>query len=143
MINLFNKLGVKRYQIYKYSRKNGKHKSSVIRVGCNADIKLFGDYIYQNYDGIGLKRKYEYYQSFLNLIPKMKLSKTSQYKGVCFNNRNKKWKSSLYNKKTKKDFHFGWFNTELEAYNARKNYMDNNNLVDIEKISSIKEPWIS
>ena len=143
VINLFAKLGVSKYQIYKYRRKKGKHKSSVIRMGSVKDIKLVGDYIYQSYDNIGLKRKYLSYQNILEMIPSLKLTKTSQYKGVCFNNRNQKWKSQVYNSTTKKDIHLGWCNTELDAHNIRKNYMKKNNLIDVEKVSSIKEPWIS
>ena len=124
VIDLFNQLKVSRYQIYEYRRKNGKHKSSVIRIGCIGDIKSVGDYIYQNYDGIGLKRKYTSYQNILQLIPLMKLTKTSQYKGICFNNRNKKWKSSWYDSITKKDIHLGWFNTESDAFNFRECFIN-------------------
>lgn len=143
VINLFNKLNISRYQIYKYIRKEGKHKSSVIRIGCINDVKLIGDYIYQDYDNMGLKRKYNSYQKILNFIPIMELTKTSKYKGICFNNGNKKWKSSIYNSLTKKNIHLGWFKTELDAYNERKNYMIDNELIDTERIYKTKDPWVS
>jgi hypothetical protein len=123
VIELFSKIGISKYQIYKYKRQNGKHKSSVIRVGSVNDIKLIGDYVYQNYDKIGLERKYQSYQNILKLIPTLKLTNTSKYKGVCFNTRNKKWKSSWYNSNTKKDVHLGWFESELDAFNEREKYL--------------------
>ena len=59
MENAFNKLGV-RYKIKKQISKLG-NKSSQIRVTSPFDIKLFGEWIYENYenDKIGLPRKYE------------------------------------------------------------------------------------
>jgi hypothetical protein len=123
VIHLFKKLGVTDYQIYKYRRKKGKHKSSVIRIGVTKNIKKVCEYIYQNYDGMGLSRKYVSYQNLLKLIPTLKLTNTSKYKGVCFNKLNGKWKSQWYDHLIKKDHHVGWFDTEIEAYEARENYM--------------------
>jgi hypothetical protein len=123
VINLLKELGVGNYQIYKYRRNGGKHKSSVIRMGSVNDIKLVGDYIYQNYDCVGLGRKYQSYQNLLKLIPTLKLSKTSKYKGVCFNKRNGKWKSTWYNSSTKKAVHLGWFDEEEDAYEKRQKYL--------------------
>lgn len=113
LIELINSLKLT-YSIYTYKRKNGNHKSSVLRMGGIDNIVKFGDYIYQNYDGIGLKRKYEKY---LLLKEKQKTikRKTSSYKGVFLNSRTKWWGANVYNSVTKKQKHLGWFSTEKDA----------------------------
>jgi hypothetical protein len=55
-------------------------------------------------------------------------NKTSIYKGVSFFKRNNKWISQItIDKKIKV---FGYFNTELEAFECRQNYILNNNLAE-------------
>jgi len=58
-INLLDKLGIK-YKYIKNVKKNSK--SSLIRLTSQRDVKKFGEYIYQKYDNIGLKRKYDKYK---------------------------------------------------------------------------------
>lgn len=77
MIDLFDKLGVKKYAVKKRKqiKPNGDvHKSSIIRITNINDIVTFGDFIYQNYefDKVGLARKYD----------KFKLIKSKQLKRV-------------------------------------------------------------
>jgi hypothetical protein len=53
-------------------------------------------------------------------------NKTSIYKGVSFNKKSNKWKSQItINKKLK---YLGSFNTEIEAFECRKNYILDKNL---------------
>ena len=54
--DLLNQLNLK-YKIAR--RKSKKGNSSVIRMSNRQDIIEFGKYIYNNYDGIGLKRKFD------------------------------------------------------------------------------------
>ena len=61
MINLCDSLNISRYEINKQNRKlkNGNQsKYSQFRLCRKNDVKLLGNYIYQDYDQIGLKRKY-------------------------------------------------------------------------------------
>ena len=51
---------------------------------------------------------------------------SSQYKGVGWNKNNKKWEAQITINKTRK--HLGYFNTELEAFNAWKQYVIQNGL---------------
>jgi len=81
------------------------------------NIVRFGDYLYQNYDCIGLMRKYNKYL-LLKEKQKIMLRKTSKYVGVFYGSRMKKWGANKYNSVTKKQKHLGWFNTEEEAYSA-------------------------
>ena len=56
---LLDNLGIE----YRYEQiKSDKSKSSQIRIVGSNNVKIFGDYIYQNYDTIGLKRKYDKYR---------------------------------------------------------------------------------
>lgn len=60
---LFNSLGIK----YRVDRKIKKtRKYSYIIISNKNDIDIFANYIYENWDNIGLKRKYDYYHSFSN-----------------------------------------------------------------------------
>jgi hypothetical protein len=56
--NLFTFLEIK-FSIQRIERKRGKH--SCIRITNKKGVKKLGDYIYNEYDGIGLARKYEKY----------------------------------------------------------------------------------
>jgi hypothetical protein len=53
--NLLQSIGVK-YRIDRRIQKSSKH--SVVRITNIENIKKFGNYIYQQYDGMGLNRKY-------------------------------------------------------------------------------------
>lgn len=58
MESLYNKLNIN------YTTKqvdNGKSKSSFIRIVNKNDIDIFGDYIYNEWDNVGLNRKYNKY----------------------------------------------------------------------------------
>jgi hypothetical protein len=130
IIKLYKTLEINKYSIYKYKRKNGKHCSSVIRIGISKDIKKICDYIYQNDLEIGLKRKYKKYKELLNIYNKIQLnkSKTSKKIGIFFNKLNGKWGAYITkNKKNKlkKNLHIGWYQTEIEAIRARKNKIKN------------------
>jgi hypothetical protein len=61
----------------------------------------------------------------IEIMPKRK-PKTSIYKGVSFSNVYKKWIASFYLNKKRKTI--GYFKTEIEAYEARENYIKNLNL---------------
>lgn len=56
--NLYDNLNIK-YTIKQID--TGKSKSSFIRIVNKNDIDIFGNYIYQDWDNIGLNRKYEKY----------------------------------------------------------------------------------
>ena len=65
MIDLCEKLNISKYRIdrVKKTLKNNKiSKSSSFRICRKKDIILLGEYIYQNYDEMGLKRKYNKYK---------------------------------------------------------------------------------
>ena len=51
---------------------------------------------------------------------------SSKYKGVYYNKRRLKWHTSIYN--NGKKIHLGYYNSELEAAQAYKNYIYENNL---------------
>ena len=124
MIKLFKSLDINRYSIYKFRRKNGKHCSSVMRTGQSKDILKFLDYIYDKHLDLCLKRKYNKFLEFKEKIKKMKSNNTSNYRGICYNNANKKWKSTIQKNiknKVSKTIHIGWFNTERLAILARQN----------------------
>jgi hypothetical protein len=77
----------------------------------------FGDYLYQNYDGIGLTRKYDKYL-LLKERQKIMPRKTSKHIGVFLSRNTGRWGANKYNPNTKKQKHLGWFSTEEEAYSA-------------------------
>lgn len=111
---LASTLGVS-HSIYTYHRKNGKHCSSVFYMGGIDNVIKFGDFIYKNYDGVGLKRKYEKYlllKEKQNTMPR----KTSKYIGVFLCRRTGRWGANRYNPSTKKQKHLGWFGTEEDAH---------------------------
>lgn len=54
------------------------------------------------------------------------LKKTSNYTGVCWNIKLKKWISQIYY--SKKVIHLGVFQNEIDAYNAYKNFEKENNI---------------
>ncbi len=119
-ISLADKLEVS-YSIYTYHRRGGKHCSSVFYMGGIGNAVKFGDFLYQDYDGIGLLRKYNKY---IQLKEKQKMMplKTSQYKGVFFASKMKKWGSSYYDSHNKKQKHLGWFLTEQDAFDALQKF---------------------
>lgn len=57
MIDLSKKLGILKFDIGQSKTKNGN--SSHFRYTSKSTVVTFGDYIYKNYDGMGLKRKYD------------------------------------------------------------------------------------
>lgn len=74
------------------------------------------------------KEASEYYENALKAIEEGKNVKskpfcaTSIHKGVCWHKSKNKWMASSYvNKKNK---HLGYFNTEIEAYNAYKEFQN-------------------
>lgn len=66
MIYLCENLGISKYKINRISRINKKtnkeNKSSQFKICRKNDIKILGNYIYQEYDKIGLKRKHLKYK---------------------------------------------------------------------------------
>lgn len=60
MVELCEKLNISKYRID--HNKNKKGKSSSFRICRRDDIKILGEYIYKDYDEIGLKRKYNKYK---------------------------------------------------------------------------------
>lgn len=64
--NLFASLGI-RYNPLKKIEKTGK--SSYLRVTTRSHIKILGEYIYQNFDNMGLRRKYEKFKSICDGYP--------------------------------------------------------------------------
>ena len=118
LIDVISDLGIQ-YQIYTYLRKNGAHKSSVLRMGRLDDLVKFGDYIYGEYDGIGLRRKHERYLE-LKTQQKTIHRKTSSHVGVFLSRRTGRWGANIYNPVTKKQKHLGWFSSEMLAIEAIK-----------------------
>lgn len=110
-LNLYN------YAIRQKKSKNGN--SSVVEIRNRPDILKFCNYIYSE-KLFGLKRKYRKYL----LITKKKVhQKTSQYIGVSFNKKRKKWRAFLGRK------YLGAFDTEDAAYEARKRFKSLNDKV--------------
>lgn len=68
MIELCEKLNISRYRIDLYDKIAKGSKSSSFRICRKNDIKIIGNYIYQNHksDQLGLKRKYEKFNNILN-----------------------------------------------------------------------------
>jgi hypothetical protein len=64
MYNLFNLLKIRNYNINLRNRPNSK--ASYFRTTNREDIIKLGEYIYQNYDEVGLRRKYNKYQDIKN-----------------------------------------------------------------------------
>jgi len=71
MKKLFDNLNIS----YSTNQINKKHKSSFIRITNKNDIDIFGDYIYQQWDNIGLFRKYEKYLD----IKKIQIKRISRW----------------------------------------------------------------
>jgi len=65
---LAKQLEVFHYKVNRYIRPNG-NKFSTIRTSSRPDTLKILNYIYENYDGIGLSRKYEKYIQIYNKIP--------------------------------------------------------------------------
>lgn len=95
MIDLLKYLNIEKYSIIQYKRKNSTHLSSCFEIRIINDIRKIMEYIYKDYDNIGLSRKYQKYLLFLQNIKNAKIAKTSTNKYICFNNRNKKWKANF------------------------------------------------
>ena len=100
-------IGVENYNIYRKETSFGD--SSTIEVKYGPDIKKIGDFLYENYDGIGLDRKYLKYTEIINSLEIL----TSKTKGVSFCKKQKKWRAYF------KRNHLGWFDSEEEAIRSR------------------------
>lgn len=72
--NLFKKLNIK-YTIKRAITPKG-HKNSIIRFCGKQSMLAFGNYIYSDYDGLGLQRKYDKYKTIEQaiLIPNHNIS---------------------------------------------------------------------
>ena len=84
------KLGINSYRINRLIVKNGR--MSEVCVSGWENVKIFCDYIYQNYDkSLGFERKYSKYVEFLSNPPKKKTSRKLEYmikyKSVYFTDR--------------------------------------------------------
>ena len=130
--DLLESLEIKNYTISTYTRKNGKHRSSCLSFRCATEIKKFISYIYFG-ELFGLSRKIRIKETFLEKFDTLKLQRSSKYKSVCFNKRNNKWKSSWY--QNNREYHFGWFNTEEEAYQKQQQEISKLPLKQIKKVS--------
>lgn len=64
--SLFEKLGIRNYTIYRHKHKGGKGKFSAVRMSERKEIVLFLKFIYNDYDFIGLSRKYIKYIELFN-----------------------------------------------------------------------------
>ncbi len=133
LTNLYLSLGIE-YSLTKYSRKGGKHCSSVIEVRRLASIKRFCDWLYASYgiDQIGLPRKHT---NYIALIQRMstKTTKASPHTGVYYDAQWNKWFSVIgYSKRRglNKNITCGRFNTEREAHEARQAKLKELNLND-------------
>jgi hypothetical protein len=77
---------------------------------------------------------YEYYQNALNAIEKGKEIKvkkaiySSKNKGISWRKSSKRWIATYYNNINRITKTIGYFKTEIEAYEARENYIKNLNL---------------
>lgn len=110
--NLFISLEIENFSIFKKETKNGN--SSTFEVKYGPDIKKFGDFIYgDQFDGIGLKRKFDKFTEISQSLEKL----TSNKKGISFHKGIKKWRAYV-----KRQF-LGWWNTEEEAYLARVKFL--------------------
>lgn len=123
IINLYKKLNIKYYDIRKYIRKNGKHKSSCIEIRHISEVLKLCEYMYKNYetDNIGLKRKFNIYLNCIEKSKSIKTTKTSKYKSI-IKLPNGRWKSNVYNKVIKREHFIGYYNTEKLARSAQIKY---------------------
>jgi hypothetical protein len=110
---LFSSLGIENSRIFRKKYKNGN--SSTIEIKYGPDLLRLGNYIYnENFDGIGLKRKFDKFNLIKESLPK----RSSQFKGVSFHNGFGRWRVYV-----KRKF-IGWFLTEREAYEARAKFLN-------------------
>lgn len=71
----------------------------------------------------------EWVTHFENQMHKtLMMKKSSKYIGVCFYKQTKKWKSQI--QINNKKISLGYFNSEIEAYNARVNFEAKHNIVN-------------
>lgn len=116
---LFKKLLIEKYKIDEVTSKNG-HKHSRIYFNKRKYVKRFCDYLYgDKYDGIGLKRKYNKFESFLKANSGYDFER----------NYGLKFKPNIKNPWLtygKNAHYIGYFRTEKQAIAARDAY--NNSL---------------
>ena len=106
-------LGIDNFAIYRKETKKGN--SSVFEIKYGQDIQKIGNFIYgEEFDGIGLKRKFNKFIEISSSLEKL----TSSKKGVSFHKGIKKWRAYVNRK------FLGWWNTEEEAYKARLRFLD-------------------
>lgn len=138
---LLKSMGIE-YEIIKFIRKSGKHKSSTLEIRKCQDIKKFLGFLYKTIpnDSIGLKRKYQKYLDLLSIDYK-EGKIYSNFKGVSFNKNTRRWISMIYKNSTnglEKDKYLGYSSTEDEAKNKIDQYCKNNN-IDLFKLKEKKE----
>jgi hypothetical protein len=109
--SLLESIDIYNYKIYRKITKNGC--SSTIEIKYSQDINKLGNYIYSNYDEIGLLRKYK---KFIEIKSSME-NLTSSYKGISFHKKIKKWRAYYKNK------FLGWWDSEEEARQARVKFL--------------------
>jgi dipeptidyl aminopeptidase/acylaminoacyl peptidase len=109
---LMVRLGIVGYKIRTVyvDKENSGYSALTIR-NCH-DIKILGDYLYNNSEGIRLERKYDIY-CILDARAKSTIKKTSKYRGVSFDTSQNKWVAIV--QVSKKSHFLGRFNTEEEA----------------------------
>jgi hypothetical protein len=110
---LCDSLGIENLSVYKRETKKGD--SSAVEIKYGPDIQKIGHFIYgENFDDIGLKRKFDKFIEISNSLEKL----TSSKKGISFHKGIKKWRAYV-----KRQF-LGWWNTEEEAYQARIKFLN-------------------
>jgi hypothetical protein len=127
-----------RWMKIEYERRGGKHCSSTIQVRQLLDMKMVCDWIYESFarDGIGLPRKHEMYQSLLVRVERMP-RKASQHRGISYDKAKPRRRWFAMIPKTPKGTGF-WFHarfeTEEEAYAARKAKMKELGMSDVSRV---------
>lgn len=97
-----------------FRRDYDRGRSSVVEVKYGQDIDKIGTFIYGNeFDNIGLKRKYEKFKEISNSFEKI----ASRWKGVSFHKGFGRWRT--YVGRT----FLGWWHTEEEAHQARLKFL--------------------
>lgn len=111
----FDKLAIELNVTYGIDRRcNEKRGVSAISIGNEASIRRFMEYIYQG-ESFGLSRKRNNYREFLAYKEKIRLSKTSRYRGVHINDRRNDYIMRIVKNKR---LICKYFKTEIEAARA-------------------------
>lgn len=112
---LLNELGIK-YKLSKTINKKGQKYSTIVCSNLKG-VKIFGNYIYQDYakDQIGLIRKREKFENILNFKHKLRSTNITGFRGVSYHAKSKKYRAAFHHKRK---YFLGSFLTPEDAAKA-------------------------